>query len=580
MYAMDYLTLLDEVNKLQQQSYTQTLRMAILRNYTVENLVPYLGHRFMSRGIGLDCRIGGYNNVRQELLDPGSLVYDDNHLIAVCLTAEEFTAFEGLGSADAETVIREVTEIIDKLLADTSSLIVFSLFMLPFHRETGIANAGDSVSDKVNAINAAILSYTRSHPARFFAFDVNRILGLVGEEKAMDYRYWYSAKAPFRHDFLLHQAAEVARIGYALLGKNRKCLVLDCDNTLWKGIIGEDGINGIKLDKDSSPGNLFYNFQKTVVQLHGRGVIIALNSKNNEQDVLEVLDRHPSCLIRRNHLATYRVNWNNKVDNLKEIAEELNIGLDYFVFVDDNPVECAWVKEQLPMVEVIQVPQKLYLYPDVLLRDGLFDTLTVSEEDKKRNALYQVETRRRESRQQFTDITEYLRSLDIRLSIGDNALVHIGRLAQLTQKTNQFNLTTRRFSEEEMKAWISRGGKVYYFGVEDKFGDMGITGLMMTSSDGDTAHIENFLLSCRILGRNIEKAFVQYCLSELFEIPGISRVTTSFVASSKNMQTREFWESAGFAVTAQSDTGKDYELRRSDYTPVTYDYIAITTIAS
>ena len=222
----------------------------------------------------------------------------------------------------------------------------------------------------------------RQHRAQFFLVDFERIIRLLGEEKTIDYRFWYTSKALFKKDFLNAYAQEIVKIAKALKGRTKKCLVLDCDNTLWGGIIGEDGISGIKLDKHIYPDKLYYEFQQNVINLHERGIIIALCSKNNEEDVWEILDNHPSCLLKRRHVAAWRINWDDKSSNIKSIANELNLGIDSFVFVDDSPLECELVKKMLPDVTVLQVPQKLYTYPKILLHDGWFDTLHISEEDK------------------------------------------------------------------------------------------------------------------------------------------------------------------------------------------------------
>ena len=255
-----------------------------------------------------------------------------------------------------------------------------------------------------------------------------------------------------------------------LKGKAKKCVVVDCDDTLWGGVVGEDGLDGIKLDRNSYPGKAFYDFQTGLLHLAERGILVVLCSKNNEADVLEVLDKHPGCRLKRKHLSAWRVNWQDKASNIAEIAEELNLGLDSFVFVDDNPVECGLVKELLPEVTVLQVPQKLHELPSLLFEQGFFDAFRLTEEDHKRAQLYQSESPRRQSRGGFKSVEEYLSSLETVAVIHRMRSGEIPRVAQLTQKTNQFNLHPKRYSERDVAAFADRpDAAVFTLSVSDRF---------------------------------------------------------------------------------------------------------------
>ena len=466
--------------------------------------------------------------------------------------------------------------IIDNLIKNSSALIVVNTFSLSFYEEFGISNTQTTYNSSITELNNFITSYATQNSARVFVVDFNRITRILGEEKSMDYRFGYSSKLYFKNDFFESYANEIAKTVKALMAKNKKCLVLDCDNTLWKGIIGEDGMDGIKLGKDSSPGNIFYDFQSSVLQLYERGVIIALCSKNNEEDVFEVLDNHPDSLIKKKHLGAWKINWTNKVQNIMELSKELNIGLDYFVFVDDNPMECNMIKESLPMVEVIQVPEKLYFYPNILFKDGLFDSLSYSDEDKKRNELYQTELLRKNSQKQFSDIKGYLHSLDIVVSIGLDHSSSIPRLAQLTQKTNQFNLTTKRYSEEDIKLFQSSlNQNVIQFSVKDKYGDMGLTGMAIFKIESKEVLIDTFLLSCRILGRDIELAFMNYCIDFVSKTYQPKAIKSQYIRTKKNAQTEFFWDKLNFELVNENNDKKEYQLNPDLFKKNEYDYITI-----
>jgi HAD superfamily phosphatase (TIGR01681 family) len=301
----------------------------------------------------------------------------------------------------------------------TQATIAVNTFLAPLYPELGLILPHDrgDLTTQVADLNRFIADQVREKAPRFLLMDWARYQRRLGADASIDRRYWYMSKAPLKKAFLNVYAQELSRIVRALKGKAKKCLVLDCDNTLWGGIIGEDGIDGIKLDGNEYPGKAFYDFQTSVLQLAERGVLITLCSKNNEEDVFEVLDTHPWCRLKRSHLSGWRVNWQNKAANIADLSEELNLGIDSFVFVDDNPVECDIVRQALPELTVLQVPDKLYNLPSLVLEDGLFDTLRVSDEDKRRALLYQSESQRKGARTQFGNIESYLSSLETVASI-------------------------------------------------------------------------------------------------------------------------------------------------------------------
>jgi FkbH-like protein len=392
----------------------------------------------------------------------------------------------------------------------------------------------------------------------------------------MDYRFWYMSKAPFKQSFLNLYALEVFKIVRALKGKIKKCLLLDCDNTLWGGVVGEDGISGISLDRHSYPGNVYYDFHKQILRLHDRGVLIALVSKNNEEDVWEILERHSDCLIKRKHLSAWRVNWNDKAENIRSIAAELNLGIDSFVFVDDSPVECDLVRGLLPDVSVIQVPSKLYLLPGVLARDGLFDTLVLSAEDRIRSAMYQAETLRKQAEGTFTTLEEYLTTLGLEATIHLARLDDLARIAQLTQKTNQFNLTTRRYSVAQIEAFHhSSNAAVFSLNVSDRFGDSGLTGVLIALREGTVGKIDTFLLSCRVLGRNLETVFLDRCLVMLQKCWGVSKWFAEYIPSPKNGQTADFYSRVGFTVIQEDSAVKVYQSNSDQRQSLEISYISV-----
>lgn len=345
--------------------------------------------------------------------------------------------------------------------------------------------------------------------------------------------------------------------------KRKKCLVLDLDNTLWGGVLGEEGIEGVKIGGDY-PGKAFLYFQEALLQLARSGVILTVCSKNNERDVIEVWEKNPYMILRKDAFVAYRINWNDKATNIKELAIELNIGLDSFVFVDDNPTERELVKQMLPMVSVPNFPEQPYELPSFFkyLVKNYFKVYSITNEDRQKTAQYKANAARVQLQNSFKDFDKYIESLDIRINIEQADEFNIQRIAQMTQKTNQFNLTTKRYTDADVRSFIEKGWKIWCISVADKFGDNGITGVVMIVGD----EIDTFLLSCRILGKNIEVAFVKK-VCEILAKSGVNLLRAKYIPTSKNVQVRNFYEKCGFTCLIENKDGsKEYsiDLRSSD----------------
>ena len=394
--------------------------------------------------------------------------------------------------------------------------------------------------------------------------DISDFLNRYSQEQLVDWKFFYLSQMPLNPKLTVEFGYWFKRQIEIIELQRKKCLILDLDNTIWGGILGEDGAEDIKIG-ETYPGNCFLFFQEYLLQLYKNGIILAVCSKNNEKDVLDLWKSHPYLKIRQEQLATYRINWNNKVDNIREIAEELNIGLDSLVFVDDNPTERELVRQILPQVSVPDFPEKPYLFPVFIrsLTDDYFSTYQLTQEDITKTQQYKENAERKQFQSRFTDFNSYLRSLEIKLTIEQVTDLNIARLAQLTQKTNQFNLTTRRYSETDIRNFANNGMWIYGLRVSDRFGDNGLTGLIIIKNDelrtNNSIEIDTLLLSCRILGKNIETAFVQYVLMKLKAV-GIKDVRADYIKTFKNSQVETFYEKLEFEVRKFSDTEKQYNL--------------------
>jgi FkbH-like protein len=376
--------------------------------------------------------------------------------------------------------------------------------------------------------------------------DLNLCLVRLGGKTFYDERYWHIGRAPYSLEALREIASEDFKFIRAFKGKSNKCLVLDCDNVLWGGIIGEDGMSGIKLGK-TYPSSPYYEFQQEVVNLYNRGILITLCSKNNAEDVWEVFRNHPDMVLKEKHIVASEINWEDKVTNLKKIAASLNIGLESMVFVDDSEFEVNLVREVAPEVTVIHLPkEKTVEYRNILASCGLFDTLTISEEDRERGTMYKAEAQRKQLQGQVQDLGTYLKSLEMVIEVKFADDFTLPRIAQLTQKTNQFNLTTRRYSEADIKKYMQATDvDVLSLRLTDKFGDSGLVGVCILKYSGQKAVFDTLLLSCRVLGRGVEDIFVIQAL-KLAKQRGCNSAIGEFYPTAKNSQVKDFFSKQGF----------------------------------
>ena len=335
----------------------------------------------------------------------------------------------------------------------------------------------------------------------------------------------------------------------AIALKRKKCLVLDLDNTLWGGVLGEDGIEGVQIDGDY-PGKAYHSWQEGIKELERKGVILAICSKNNQTDVEALFAAREMPLLLAD-FACMRINWNDKSTNIREIAQELNIGLDSMVFADDNPTERELIRQQLPMVAVPEWPAQPYELPMFYARlvNDYFSVYTLTDEDKKKTEQYRQNANRAQAQAHFTDMEDFLRSLEMQLTIREATEVTIPRIAQMTQKTNQFNLTTKRYTESDIRSLLEERAQIWTLAVADRFGDNGITGLMILKPENGWT-IDTLLMSCRVLGKGIEEAFFKSVISRYNGV-----LTAQYIPTAKNEQVADFYDRMGMKLERTNDEG-------------------------
>ncbi|MCM8532282.1 MAG: HAD-IIIC family phosphatase, partial [Lentisphaeraceae bacterium] len=409
-------------------------------------------------------------------------------------------------------------------------------------------------------------------PANVCLLDLNDIKAASSEDASLDFRFYGMSKAPYTVDFFINYSLYIKPAFASLAGKTKKALIFDCDNTLWKGTLGEDGFNGIEMTS-SNRGRVFEEIQYMARTYSQKGILIGLCSKNNEADVDEVLNLHPDIVLKQSDIAIKKVNWDDKADNLQRIATELNIGLDSLVFVDDSDFEIENIKSRLPEVYTVQVPQMLHDYPFLLKEvSHLFYNHSSSAEDTQKTEMYRVEGQRKSSQASFQNVEDYLKSLELKLTIFKDESEHIARLSQLSQKTNQFNVTTRRYSEAEIASFIaSENFHVYSFILDDKFGSYGLSAMAIVETCGTQAEIDTFLMSCRVIGRNVEFNFFNFIFQDLLK-SGTEEIRASYIKTAKNSQVEKLWDEFGF-VTNEEEKAKVYRLQMGQYINKSKSYI-------
>ena len=390
-------------------------------------------------------------------------------------------------------------------------------------------------------------------PSNFILLDLNKVINEVSIANSFNKRDFYSSKAPYTFNFYKTYLSLVKTEILFILGITKKVLVLDCDNTLWGGVIGEDGLDGIELSNTSPKGKFFFEIQYILQYLKNRGILLSICSKNNKEDVIEVFEKHPNFLLKPSDFVIINANWEDKVTNIKNIALKLNLGLDSFVFIDDSDFEATFVKRELPSVTVYKVPERLYEYP-TLFREivNLFNPHVYTSEDQSRTLLYKIEQKRKESESNFNNIDEYLDSLGLKLYVSHNILDHVQRVSQLTQKTNQFNLSTKRYTSNEIRSFINDSNThVLDFRLEDKFGDYGIIGLVIFICKDCNLYLDTFLLSCRSLGRGVEYEIINTLILYATKL-NIKTIQTEYIKTPKNVQVENFLINSGM-VEISSD---------------------------
>jgi FkbH-like protein len=543
-------------------------RLGILSNATVDFTAPAMVASAARHGIALECITADYGQVLQDAVSPDSPIHrasPDAVLLAVDYRGLPLRATPG----DAAGAQQNLAAAADYLRAvrhgiRSNSRAVCILQTLATPPESLFGNLDRTVPGTLRSlIDAMNRTIAESIPGSGdLLLDVATLAETVGLAEWHGTVEWNLAKLPFSTDLVPFYADHVARVIAALRGKSRRCLVLDLDNTVWGGVIGDDGLDGILVAQGDPVGEAHLTVQRTALGLRERGIVLAVSSKNDDQIARSPFREHPEMLLRENHFAVFQANWNDKATNLRSIASELALGLESFVFLDDNPIERNLVRQMLPEVAVPELPEEPALYARVLAAAGYFEAAVFSADDLKRAAQYEDNARRAELQAQVGDLAGYLASLKMEITFQPFDKTGRARITQLINKSNQFNLTTRRYTEAQVEELESdEDCLTLQVRLSDTFGDNGMISVVVCRPGGAREwHFDTWLMSCRVLSRGVESMVLREVL-ERARASGIEKLVGTFVPTPRNELVREHYSKLGFTpVETRADGATVWEL--------------------
>jgi len=541
-----------------------SIKVAVLSSFTDKFLCDILKFWLFVAGFNAEFFESEYGTMTQTILDSESKLYQfDPDIIWI------FTTFMDIKiRSDFERPQEQVLHDIDEVIEGYSSLwgvlqnrcrayIIQNNADLPPYRTFGNFD-GILPNGYLNILRRYNSSLLESLREGVMVFDLEYISSLWGKERWFELTQWYNSKIPFNLDAVGEVAYQVAWLIAAIKGKARKCLVLDLDNTLWGGVIGDDGLHGIVLG-DGPVGEAFVDFQQYILELKKRGIILAVCSKNDEANAKEPFLKHPDMRLKLEDISVFKANWANKADNIKEIASILNIGLDSIVFVDDNPAEREIVESFLPQIVVPAMPEDPSCFRQTLDSGRYFETLAISAEDSKRTEYYRINAVRDNAKKDFCDLISYLKGLEMVAIIGSFDEFHLPRVVQLINKSNQFHLTTTRYSENEVKAMACDPYTIcQHFSLKDKFGDNGLIAVVILKKVNDDEYvIDTWCMSCRVLSRGMEE-FICQNLIEICTKRGLKRMLGVYIPSAKNGLVADLYSRLGFLPTTVEENGNTH----------------------
>jgi FkbH-like protein len=561
------MQLTQAVAELEKEELPRKVKIGVSSSVTVDLLSIFLRKHALLNGARVELVFGNYDDPIGDI-DLFAQA-DVEQIVMLPFFDNLMPSFEAqLANLDATIIDAKELELRQRyrMVFDKARTIP-TIYLGTFHRMGSSADASgqDAVAAVLARFNAALLEEAAAN-TNIRTITTEDILRAVGQRAAFDSRFYYRSKAPYTGVFMNELAKRITAAARGFGAHFYKVLALDCDNTLWGGVIGEDLLSGIKLGPYDYPGNVFWRMQHEFANLERQGILIALVSKNNPADVEEVLRQHPEMVLKETQIVAKKVNWEDKPSNLRALAKELNVGLDSFVFLDDSSFECEAVRQQLPMVKAVQVPATLTDYPRVVAEiKSLFLTGGITADSKAKTEQYRQRAGAEGLKAEFNTQEEYLQSLELNVELTRNARASVARISELSQKSNQFNLTTHRYSVAEIEGMMAGDSHtVYSLVVSDKFGNAGLTGVVVIRYEGKAAIVENFFMSCRVIGRGVETCIWNQIVANAVK-RGCTQLSSEYIPSLKNAQVADFFDRLGIPMTKESAGAKQYTIAFADF---------------
>lgn len=563
------------------------LRLGIISNATTSLLAPGLVGTAARHGFALECVETDFNQGPQAAFDGQSDLHrakPDIVLLAVNWRGLPLQSAIGdaAGAGQAiENSIAYLTSIADAIGTHSGATVIFETIARPPEQLFGSYDlrVPGTVRYLIDGFNRALSDRLRG--AQHLLLDVAALAENVGLADWHDNTTWYAAKLAFGQRVLPLYADHVARLLASLRGKSRRCLVLDLDNTLWGGVIGDDGLEGIVIGEGSGIGEAHLETQRVALKLRERGIVLAVSSKNEDGIARRAFREHPDMLLKESHVAVFQVNWQDKASNIKAIADNLSLGLESMVLLDDNPAEREQVRQALPEVAVPELPADAALHARCLLASGCFEALSFSDEDRARADYYQANAARAVVIETLGDLDAFHRSLEMTIAFASFDAVGRDRIAQLIAKSNQFNLTTRRYTAAEIDAMQGAEG-VFTLQVRlsDRFGDNGMISAVICRETAETWEIDTWLMSCRVLGRRVEEA-VLYEIADHARRSGARYLVGRYIPTARNAMVRGHYKKLGFTRIQEYPDGSDtWMLNLSKLEPIELPMRVVRSVAA
>jgi FkbH-like protein len=523
------------------------LKLHLISDFNLETLQQYLVNDSSWPKLSVTC--APFGQVFPALLQPAA---DPSDFALVWTSPDKivpaFAAALDQTAVDEDRMLSELRHFAGCLLQAKErfrAIFVVSWTLPPHQRGNGILSLRRHGIRKLLLKMNLTLAEELDSSGSIYLLDGQRWVETVGNS-SYSAKMWYLAKTRFHPEVFRHATGEVKAAISAVLGSYRKLVIVDLDNMLWGGVVGDLGWENLRLGGHDYQGEAFVDFQKALKSLQNRGILLAIASRNEESVVLEALAKHSEMVLRPSDFAAWRINWNDKAANIAELVAELNLGLQSAVFLDDNPVERARVREALPEVYVPEWPEDKTLSAGSLLQLSCFDSAYATGEDASRLQMYATEKKREQPGRIVISVEEWLRSLQTEVTVEELNDANRVRVLQLLNKTNQMNLSTRRLTDQELQVWQQQNGReLWAFRVKDKFGDSGLVGILSLELEPDFARIVDFVLSCRVMGRNVEQAMIAFATQHCSGL-GSREVRADYLPTAKNNPCFKFWMSSGF----------------------------------